>query len=311
MQYLCSTDDLDVEHTVSSGQCFRWSKEENGEWSCFFQSADTDTQPVLIYVTVQENGIYYRSEPEHDTSYIRSYFRLNIDLKNLTEKFITTDPNIAPAIAAFPGLRVLRQDPVECLFSFICSSAAPLHRIRRNITQLCRYYGDSFAADSRQTYYAFPTIEAIAEANQDQLYGFGLGYRAKFLKQASREVLKYGGAPWLHSLRSTKYDQAKQALMSLPGVGAKIADCVCLFSLDHDEAIPVDTHIRQIAERHYINETTGKSLTTAIYNQIGNTLRERFGEMAGWAQQYLFFEDLYEKRAWGAYQAQMGRDHLH
>ena len=87
-------------------------------------------------------------------------------------------------------------------------------------------------------------------------------------------------------------------------MGEKIADCICLFSLDKDNAIPVDTHIRQIAYRHYLPPPKSQSLTKASYAQIGDTFRNRFGPMAGWAQQYLFFNKLYEKRAWSAYESQ-------
>jgi 3-methyladenine DNA glycosylase/8-oxoguanine DNA glycosylase len=94
--------------------------------------------------------------------------------------------------------------------------------------------------------------------------------------------------------------------MALPGVGAKVADCVSLFSLDKDDAIPGDTHVRQMVERHYAPELAGKSLTPTVYAAIGDALRNRFGPMAGWAQQYLFYEDLFEKRAWAAYEKQLG-----
>jgi len=115
----------------------------------------------------------------------------------------------------------------------------------------------------------------------------GLGYRARFVQATARQLLTLGGAYYLLSLRDRPYAEAKAALVSLTGVGEKIADCVCLFSLDKDDAIPVDTHIRQIAERHYLTADT-RSMTKATYALIGDTIRRRFGPMAGWAQQYLF-----------------------
>ncbi len=102
-----------------------------------------------------------------------------------------------------------------------------------------------------------------------------------------------GGPAWLFGLRQAPYAEAKAALLTLPGIGEKIADCVCLFSLDKDEAIPVDTHIRKITNRTYFSEApAAKTLTKAAYARIGDHLRAQFGPMAGWAQQYLFFHDL-------------------
>ena len=146
-------------------------------------------------------------------------------------------------------------------------------------------------------------MEALAEASVEEMRTLGLGYRARFIQAAARQVVTGGGAAWLHGLRHVPYPTAKAALRGLPGVGEKIADCVCLFSLDKDEAIPVDTHIRRIALRDYINEPATRSLTPAAYAQIGDGLRARFGPRAGWAQQFLFFHDLYGKGAWETYAA--------
>jgi N-glycosylase/DNA lyase len=304
LDFLCLTDDLDVEHTVFCGQSFRWQRDPDGSWACLFR--DGTAASILVRLSLDDERVLYETEPVSSRlDFVRDYFRLDVDLQALTAAFVAADPTIAPAVAAFPGLRVIRQDPVECLFSFICSSAAPLHRIRKNITQLCRTYGDAYTSKSGQTYCTFPTVEAIAEADETVMYGFGLGYRAKFLRRAAQAVVTEGGADWLMSLRRAGYEHAKSALVSLPGVGEKIADCACIFSLDHDGAIPGDTHIRQIVERHYLPSIAGKSLTKTVYAQIGDALRDRFGPMAGWAQQYLFYQDLYEKRAWGAYEKQL------
>jgi len=239
--------------------------------------------------------------------FVRDYFRMDVDLPALTAQFVDADPSIGPAAKAYPGLRILRQDPVECLFSFICSTASPLHRIRKNINKMAGRYGEATLIDDgwgTVPFHSFPTVKAIAESDQETMFGFGLGYRARYLRQAASEVMDLGGEDWLRGLRQRPYAEARTSLMALTGVGAKVADCVCLFSLDKDEAIPGDTHVRQVVERLYAPELAGKSLTPPVYDAIGDALRQRFGPMAGWAQQYLFYDNLFEKRAWSAYEKQ-------
>ncbi|MCW3060637.1 MAG: ogg1 [Capsulimonas sp.] len=299
---LCSVEELDVEHTVVCGQTFRWRQDVDRWWSCFLTESVT-RRPFLVRLHFENGRVLCQADP-NDLPCIRSYFRLEVDLAQLTEEFLGADPNIAPAVAAFPGLRVLRQDPVECLFSFLCTSAAPLHRIRKGIDGLCRLLGERHDGPLGEPHFAFPTPERIAETEIADLQALGVGYRARYLQATARQVVAHGGAPWLLALRDAPYEDAKAALLTLTGVGEKIADCVCLFCLDKDAAIPVDTHVRQIAERYYLQGAAPKSLTKNSYALIGDTIRNRFGPMAGWAQQYLFYADTFEKKAWSAYEAQ-------
>jgi N-glycosylase/DNA lyase len=261
----------------------------------------------LVRVWQDGEMVYYETEPRpHNLTLVQDYFRLEVDLPALSARFAATDPHIREAVQEFAGLRLIRQDPVECLFSFLCTSAAPLYRIRRTIAALCREYGDNFPGGevAGLEHHAFPPIHRLAESSVPHLAHTGLGFRARYVKEAAEMVLANGGAAWLFSLRALPYAQAKAALLTLPGIGEKIADCICLFSLDKDEAVPVDTHIWRVAQRTYLKGTpAAKTLTPSAYARIGDHLRHQFGPMAGWAQQYLFFHDLYQKGAWEAYTA--------
>lgn len=304
-EFIYPRHSLDLELTLMSGQAFRWHRDAEDWWSCLLAVTDGPNPGADLLLRVRQDGdvVSYQGNQPATRELLASYFRLEIDVRTLQSEFQTVDPALAVAMARFPGLRVLRQDPVEALFSFICTSASPLHRIRRGITGLCRNYGGPPVDVSGAVHFRFPTVEALAEAEVDEMRMLGLGYRARYLQAAARRVLDRGGAAWLRSLRVRPYDDAKAALVSLPGVGEKIADCVCLFSLDKDAAIPVDTHVRRIAGRDYGVGKDARSLTPAVYAQIGDALRARFGPMAGWAQQYLFFNELYGQGAWAAYQA--------
>ena len=311
--FLCPIDELHLEHTLICGQAFRWKQDKQGWWSCLLPITGARKgapRHRLVRLWQDREQVFYETFPrEGGLSHIRDYFRLDVDLPGLVAGFAAADPGMGDALAAFAGLRVLRQDPEECLFSFLCTPAAPLYRIRSGITALCRAYGDLSPVGSVAgvTHYGFPPAHRLAEASLPQMQKFGLGFRARNIKDAARQVMAQGGGEWLAGLRGQPYTEAKAALMTLPGVGDKIADCVCLFSLDKDEAIPVDTHIRQIAQRRFVTPAEGyvrgKTFTKKAYQQIGDLLRAQFGPMAGWAQQYLFYHDLFDKGAWGAYTA--------
>ena len=308
--FLCPISEFHIIYTVICGQTFRWRKDKAGWWACLLPQTDPVTGRMahqLVRLWQDDGMVYYETGPQpHDLTLVRDYFRLDIDLPDMTARFASADPHIREAVKEFGGLRVIRQDPVECLFSFLCTSAAPLYRIRRTISALCREYGDNFPGGevAGLEHHAFPPIHRLAEASIPHLTSTGLGYRARYIKETAQMVLANGGAAWLFGLRAKPYEEAKEALMTLPGVGEKIADCICLFSLDKDGAVPVDTHIRRIAQQTYLKGTpAAKTLTKAGYAKIGDHLRKQFGPMAGWAQQYLFFHDLYQKGAWEAYTA--------
>lgn len=181
------------------------------------------------------------------------------------------------------GVRILRQDPLETLFAFICSSNNNIERISGMVNKLCVKYGDFILEFEGTKYYTFPSPTLLARENVEiELRSLGFGYRAKYIHQTAK-LLTSKPEGWLNELRKVPYSQAHAELMNLPGVGAKVADCVCLMSLNKMEAIPVDTHVWQIATRDYKMKLAGKSLTTRVYNEIGDHFRTLFGRYAGWA----------------------------
>jgi N-glycosylase/DNA lyase len=140
-------------------------------------------------------------------------------------------------------------------------------------------------------YYRFPTVHALASASEEELFLLGFGYRARLVVRTARELHDRGEA-WLYGLYHAPYEAAHAALTTLPGVGHKIADCVCLFALGKPQAVPVDTHVWQIARRDYLPELQGRSLTERVYRQVGDFFRMRFGAYAGWAHNVLFAAEL-------------------
>jgi N-glycosylase/DNA lyase len=224
------------------------------------------------------------------------YFRLNVSLGNLYCDWVKSDGRLVDALKRFQGLRVVRQEPEETLLSYICSAANSVPRISTAVEAMSRRYGDFVATVDGQDHYAFPTAEALASANIDELANeFGLGFRGSNLHSVAEQLVERS-VEWLNGLRTASYERAREELLSIKGVGSKIADCVLLFSLDKDQAFPVDTHIRQIAVKHYLPEFKQKTLTTSVYQQIVDHFQHKFGPYAGWAQEYLFYDDLLRHR---------------
>uniref|UniRef100_A0A8D8LV94 N-glycosylase/DNA lyase n=1 Tax=Cacopsylla melanoneura TaxID=428564 RepID=A0A8D8LV94_9HEMI len=164
---------------------------------------------------------------------------------------------------------------------------------QRNMENKNKSTSGTKESDGRK-FYSFPTVQALAKpAVEAKLRELGFGYRAKFIQKSAEYIEQNGGEAWLETLRGMNYEQARQELQKLPGIGAKVADCICLMSLSHLSSVPVDTHVYQIAVNHYqFNKLATKTLTSAAYDSIRNFFIERFGNYAGWAHSILFCADL-------------------
>eukprot|EP00904_Undaria_pinnatifida_P007206 jgi/Undpi1/3615/HiC_scaffold_16.g06986.m1 len=247
---------------------------------------------------------------------LRDYFALREPLAPLYQRWSEGDARMAAVAASIPGVRVVRQDPVECIFSFICSSNNNIPRITSMLGNLRRTYGELLLsvgegglaatgvfgtntevedwAKMPLELHSFPTVNALADnATEGHLRAMGFGYRAKYIVQSAKLMQMRGGADWALSMRSKGRDAVRDQLMTLSGVGPKVADCVALFSLDQTSAIPVDVHVWRIACRDYDPSLVEcKSLTPTVYARVGDLFRDRFGQRAGWAHSLLFAAEL-------------------
>jgi N-glycosylase/DNA lyase len=225
---------------------------------------------------------------------LKNYFQLDIPLDPLYSHWSLVDENFRKKSIQFKGLRVLRQDPIENVFCFICSSNNNIKRITQMVTKLCQEYGKFVDHVDGMDFYTFPTIESLSKDDvESTLRTMGFGYRAKYIHQSALFLSKLP-SDHLYKLRGQDYDSVKQELLKLPGVGPKVADCIALMSMDCIGAIPVDTHVWQIAVRdyHLLSKQKQKSLTEKTYKAIGDHFRELFGPYAGWAHSVLFAADL-------------------
>lgn len=138
----------------------------------------------------------------------------------------------------------------------------------------------------------WPSLERIAEIGEQRLRDLGFGYRAKTIPLVAQAIVHAGGEKWFIEAASTPYEELTSELMALPGIGPKLADCIALYAFDKTEAVPIDTHLWQAATRTYFPEWRGQNLTDQRRKHVGGFMRDRFGTLAGLAQQLLFYSNL-------------------
>jgi N-glycosylase/DNA lyase len=284
--------EFSLDHTLASGQCFRWKRQPSGWW------VGVVGRSVMGVRQEGERFYWWSSAGESDEGLVRDYFQLDIDLGEIVRRISEADRAAGEAASRWSGLRLLRQDPEECILSFVCSTANSVPRIAYSIGEFSKRFGDPIGEMEGQAYYSFPGAGTLASVDPAYLSGLtSLGFRAANLVRVAKQ-LEERGPGWASTLRDVPYEQAHKELVTIHGIGAKIADCVCLFSLDKTEAVPVDTHVWQLAKDLYFPDWPArKSLTVAAYNTVAGAFRERFGELAGYAQNFLFYDHF--SKHWG------------
>lgn len=234
-------------------------------------------------------------EDRYYENLLKAYFRTEVDLKNEYSKWKMAHKHFATNIEDTENLIVsLDQDVVENIFSFICSQNNNISRISSLVEKICNNYGEKICEYEGKDYYAFPTLEALNKQDnlESKLRDLGFGYRAKFIQASAREIAEKGGLNWIQNLQKMNYHNAHSELVKLTGIGPKVADCICLMSFSFLEAVPVDTHIIQIAAHYTDVPENLKSMNATQYRKIGDAFRSAYGDKAGWAQTVLFCKEL-------------------
>jgi len=267
---------FDLAESLESGQAHRWKRLEEGWYSGVLG-------PWLIHIRQNAQGVEYCStavaESERLQSLLRSYFRLDDDIYAIYAE-ICRDRRVAEMVARYPGLRILRQDPGECTVAFICSATSNIPRIHQNMEAMADSLGDplELEGDVRHT---FPSAEQLASAGESFLRELGLGFRAPYVVAAARQVCD--GELDLDELIRLPYPETKSRLMECYGIGAKIADCIAVFSLEKLQAFPVDVWVRRaLAEWYFPMQKKPPDRAMVEWAQ------DYFGRYAGYSQQYLF-----------------------
>jgi N-glycosylase/DNA lyase len=279
---------LSLESTLRCGQAFRWR--QAGEW--WYGSHGLGS----LALREVEGGVEVRGLGEGLTAgEAWRFLGQSLPLAE-AQRRLASDLPVADAMAQYPGLRLLRQDPWECLLHFICSQLSNIPKIELCTERVARKWGTVHRWPEGVDVASLPTVEQLAAVSETELRGCALGYRAPYLRDTALAIL-YAGEDVGH-LRDLSYEECLPSLLALPGVGRKVADCVALFSLDKPEAFPVDVWVRRAmrecyprALRTYLpewEEREGQALSGREHQAILRFAWERWGKLAGLAQQYLF-----------------------
>jgi len=268
---LVSNYDLDA--TLTSGQAFRWTKSND----CWLGVVSGHA----VRLTHTPDAIHAQAfPPVSDWHWLSDYLQIEVNLGNIISTFPKDEP-MKRAVAHCQGLHVLKQDPWECLASFILSSTKQIVQIQQIIRSLCRCFGDPLQSfPDVPTQYTFPSAETLAKASEAELRACKMGFRAPYLLRTAQAVAS--GAVDLERCRSVEVEEAREMLMTLPGVGRKIADCVLLFAYGFQEAFPIDVWVlRALRELYFPNRVV-------TLKRLQEFASNHFAPNSGYAQQYLF-----------------------
>lgn len=251
-----------------SGQCFRMRNNISQRESLV---------ALDRYLVMEQKGdlISFDCTQEEFDALWKDYFDLETDYGAVIAGIDRNDAYLSAAAEYGQGIRILHQDLWEMLISFLISQNNNITRIQHSIQVICEKYGEKRIAANGTIYFCFPTPEALAGVSLEDLNACGLGYRSKYISQAASSV--YHGDIDLSKIRTLGYKEAKQELLKIYGVGAKVADCICLYALHQTEAFPRDTHINKALAAQYPDGFPF----------------ERYGNNSGILQQYIFYYDLY------------------
>lgn len=261
--------EINIDDTINSGQVFLWKKIDS-KW----------------YGINGKNILILKDELDIKSKEVQKFFRFDDDFQEI-KKQLSKDKVMKKAIGNFPGMRILRQDPFQCYISFIVSSNSNIPNIQTRLQKLSQKFGEKKIIGKNE-FFLFPKPEKLANASINDIAKCGLGYRTKYVKKAAIAVSK--GIIDFPSLKKQDYQEARDDLCQVFGIGKKVADCIMLFSLDKLEAVPLDRWVLRILEKYYSKEfqISTKTITEKTYDELHNKIVDHFGKYAGYGQQFLF-----------------------
>ena len=290
-QHLFPVRDYDLVATLTSGQAFRWH-ERDGWWEGMIAERWVrlrQSEQGILAEVAEKRGSRVESQNAAalgarlstlDWNWLSHYLQTDIDLTSIVLSFPDDEPMRA-AVTACRGLRLLRQEPWECLASFILSSTKQIVQIQQIVALLCERFGEQVLVPrGHEAVFAFPTAERLAACAESDLRGCKMGFRAPNLLRTAAMIA--GGQVNLHSLHTRPMEEARAELLKLPGVGNKIANCVLLFACGFQQAFPVDVWVMKALRQLYFPKRRVSAKRLARFTAT------HFGTNAGYAQQYLF-----------------------
>lgn len=262
-------------HIFECGQCFRWNKEEDGSYTGVIKNS-------VINVKKIGNDVEFTGVCDENIKQIcEEYFNLQTNYEAIKEKLSNIDIYLKNSIEYGNGIRILKQDLWETLLSFIISANNNIPRIKTIIERIAKKYGNRIEYRNK-IYYTFPTPEMLQNASIDNFRGLGLGFRDVRIYETVQRTLK--GEIDLEKLKQEENTEVlRKKLLEIPGIGPKVADCVMLFALNRFDVFPVDVWVKRVISELYFNK---KEQTPNVIHEFAE---KQYGNLAGLAQQYLFY----------------------
>lgn len=271
---LDNVKDFNIKQILECGQCFRWER-------------ISDTNYIIVAYrrvieVVQEGSkvtIFNTTMKDFDEIW-KDYFDLNVNYEKVKEE-LSKDELLRKSVEFGYGIRILNQDPFEMLISFIISARNSIPSIMKTIKKISQKWGTPIEYKGN-TYYTFPTPEQLKDATEEEIKETGASFRSKYIVDTIAKVNESSYDFDLERISELNADECHTALQNFKGVGSKVADCIMLFSMRKYSAFPVDVWVKRAMIFFYGAED-------ASLNKIRIFARDKFGELAGFAQQYLFY----------------------
>ena len=276
---LKNQDSFELKDIFECGQCFRWNEQDDGSYTGVIKNA-------IINVKKENENIIFTGKCDTDIKeLIEYYFDLNTDYKEIKQKLSNIDEYLKTSIEYGKGIRILNQDLWETIISFIISANNNIPRIKGIIERLSQKYGNEIEWNG-QKYYTFPTAEQLKDVTVEEYRKLGLGFRDIRLYETTKMILNKEVD--LEKLRKNPNTQeVREELLKLSGVGPKVADCILLFSdLKRFDVFPIDVWVRRVMNDLYIKEADEAKVSKTKIEKLAD---EKFGNLKGLAQQYLFY----------------------
>lgn len=270
---------FELKDIFDCGQCFRWNKESDESYTGVFKQN-------VINVKKQGQDVYFKGICSGDIkNVVTYYFDLERDYENIKKTLSKVDINMKTSIEYGKGIRILNQDLWETIISFIISANNNIPRIKGIIEKLSKTYGNEIIWNNNK-YYTFPSVNQLKDVTTKQYRKLGLGFRDIRLYETTQMILnKKIDLEYLKEEKDTL--KVREELLKLSGVGPKVADCILLFSeLKRFDVFPIDVWVRRVMNDLYIKEENEEKVSK---KKIENLAKEKFGNLSGIAQQYLFY----------------------
>lgn len=245
---------IDIKDTITSGQCFRFTQNQD----CFTVLAGVGKN--VRQLTISQKDLSGLEDP-----FWNNYFDMQTDYETMKKSFEKISPIMKKACDYAPGIRILNQDPWEALCSFVVSQNNNIKRIMGIVDRMCSVFGEK----NNQGLCGFPKAEVLAAASEQELRAIGLGFRAPYIINTAKAVSE--GKIDLERLKTCDIEEAEKTLLSIKGIGPKVASCALLFGCHRLDCFPIDTWMRKVMDTYFPGQTS-----------------QVFGPYAGLAQQYLF-----------------------